>query len=64
MINYKDWNLKELGNHVILGIVVLAIVLLFTIVVVPMLAKVHAIFGGFGLVETLLFFILLKLMKK
>jgi hypothetical protein len=64
MINYKEWNLKELGNHVILGAILLAIVLFFMIVIVPILSKVHVVFSGFGLVETLLFFILLKMMKK
>lgn len=64
MTNYKDWNIKSLGNYIVLGIVVLLVVMLFMMVVVPILGHVHVIFQGITLTDTLLFFILLRLLVK
>ena len=64
MVNYKDWNLKTLGHYIVLGIVILAIIMMFVMIVVPLLGHVSAIFAGFTLTDTILFLILLRLVAE
>lgn len=64
MIDYKSWNLKSLGNYIILGIVVLAIIVLFMTIVVPLLGHVSTVFTTVTLTDTLLFLMLLRLFSK
>ena len=66
MINYKEWNLKTLGNMVIFGIVLFLLIALMHIVVSPVLTMVLPMVftTGLTITEILLFLILVRLYAK
>ena len=60
MIDYKSFNLKELGGLVILGIVLLLVVFLVHTILPTIVALIPGM-PVFGLTDVLLFLILIKL---
>ena len=66
MINFKEWNLKELGNIVVLGIVLVVIISVFMTFFNPLLVTVlptiftHAL----TITDVLLLLILIRLHVK
>ena len=66
MINFKEWNLKELGNMVVLGIVLVVIISVFMTFFNPLLVTVlptiftHAL----TITDVLLLLILIRLHVK
>lgn len=63
MINFKDWNVKELGNVVLLGIVLIVVITIFMTFFNPLLVTVlPTIFAhGLTVTEVLLLLILIRL---
>lgn len=66
MINFREWNIKELGNFVVLGIVLILVVSIFMTFVNPLLVTVlptiftHAL----TITDVLLLLILMRLYVK
>lgn len=65
MVDFKKWNLKDLGYYVVLTVVVLILVLLFMEFIIPVV-KIIPLFSGitFTLTDILLLFIVLLLIVK
>lgn len=63
MVNYKDWNLKHLGNLVVLGIILILLITMIHIFVSPLLVTLLPMVftTTLTLTDTLLFLILLRL---
>ncbi len=63
MINFKEWNLKHVGEIVLLGIVLIFVVTLITTFVSPLLMTIlPTIFTtALSLTDTLLLLILVRL---
>jgi hypothetical protein len=40
MINFKEWNVKELGNYAVLGIVLILVVSVFMTFINPLLVTI------------------------
>ncbi len=63
MINFKEWNIKELGNLVVLGMVLILVVSIFMTFINPLLVTVlptiftHAL----TITDVLLLLILIRL---
>ena len=66
MINFKEWNIKELGNMVVLGIVLVVIISVFMTFVNPLLVTVlPTIFThSLTITDVLLLLILIRLHVK
>jgi len=66
MVNFKDWNVKELGNMVVLGIVLVVIIALFMTFINPLLVSVlPTIFTtALTITDVLLLLILIRLHVK
>lgn len=66
MINFKEWNVKELGNLVVLGIVLIVVITVFTTFVNPLLVTIlPTIFAhGLTITDVLLLLILIRLHTK
>ena len=66
MINFKEWNIKELGNMVVLGIVLIVIISVFMTFVNPLLVTVlPTIFThSLTITDVLLLLILIRLHVK
>jgi len=63
MINYKDWNLKHIGNLFVLSVVFILVISLVQTVVGPLLMKLlPSVFATtITLTDILLFFIFIRL---
>ena len=66
MVNFKDWNLKHLGNMIIVGFVLVILIAMIHMFVSPLLTVLFpAVFvTTLTLTDTLLFLILLRLVVK
>jgi hypothetical protein len=60
MMDYKSFNLKELGGLIILGIILLLVVFLVHAILPTLVALIPGM-PAFGLTEVLLFLILVRL---
>lgn len=66
MVNFKEWNIKELGNLVVLGMVLIVVISIFMTFVSPLLVTVlptiftHAL----SITDVLLLLILIRLHVK
>jgi hypothetical protein len=66
MINFKEWNIKELGNYSVLGIVLILVISVFMTFVNPLLVTVlPTIFShALSITDVLLLLILIRLHTK
>ncbi|NDF12186.1 MAG: hypothetical protein EB060_05170 [Proteobacteria bacterium] len=65
-VNYKDWNMKNLGNYLVLGIVFFVLIAVIHMFVSPLLVLIlPTVFAApLTITETILFLILITLFVK
>ncbi len=66
MVNFKDWHMTRLGNLILVGLMLVVLIILIHVFVSPLLVTlVPTVFTTpLTLTDTLLFFILIRLIVK